>query len=200
MASPIYRPLDPWRDEIRLLEIRSIEPQIELSLITTTLSDELYYSALSYVWGDASDTEPILVNGSVFHATKNLARALRTIPKLLPKLAPGGHTLQAFRLWVDAICINQQDVAEKNHEVGRMHLVYSSAASVLSWTGLHEIDDLSHSNALDIIGLIYDGIKDVVGIGDALPAGWLARAKHLSATRYDEPAHGSVIGLASAPY
>jgi len=55
MASPIYRPLDPSRDEIRLWEIRSIEPQIELSLITTTLSDELHYSALSYVWGDASD-------------------------------------------------------------------------------------------------------------------------------------------------
>jgi Heterokaryon incompatibility protein (HET) len=52
------------------------------------------YTALSYVWGDASVTEDIIVNGVSFAVTSNLASALRQIRKVF------GEVL----LWADAIC------------------------------------------------------------------------------------------------
>ncbi|KAK3364200.1 heterokaryon incompatibility, partial [Lasiosphaeria hispida] len=38
-------------------------------------------------------------------------------------------------LWVDAICINQSDIAEKNVHMPQMHLVYQRAARVVVWLG-----------------------------------------------------------------
>jgi hypothetical protein len=39
------------------------------------------------------------------------------------------------RLWVDALCINQSHIDEKNHQVGIMGEIYSKAAWVLVWLG-----------------------------------------------------------------
>ncbi|KAK3984904.1 heterokaryon incompatibility protein-domain-containing protein [Cladorrhinum sp. PSN332] len=38
-------------------------------------------------------------------------------------------------IWIDQICINQGDAAEKSHQVGLMGRIYSSAAEVLVWLG-----------------------------------------------------------------
>jgi len=100
---------------------------------------------------------------------------LRAIVSLLARLAPG-QTLRGFRLWVDAVCINQQDNEEKNREVARMDSVYSSAESVLAWLGRHGTEGLPYSVALDTIRFIYDGIKDI-GPGDPLPADWVEQAR-----------------------
>jgi hypothetical protein len=49
----LYTTLDTCRDEIRLLEITSVEPVVcKLSIVS--LLDEPEFSALSYTWGDAS--------------------------------------------------------------------------------------------------------------------------------------------------
>ena len=58
------------------------------------------YTALSYVWGDASVTEDIIVNGVSFAVTSNLASALRQIRKGFGKVL----------LWVDAICTHCGDI------------------------------------------------------------------------------------------
>ena len=44
-------------------------------------------------------------------------------------------------LWIDALCINQQDVSERNHQVSQMGRIYQSATGVLAWLGL--LDDSS---------------------------------------------------------
>ena len=59
------------------------------------------YMALSYVWGDASVTDDITVNGVSFAVTSNLASALRQI------LESFGEVL----LWADAICRQLGDKA-----------------------------------------------------------------------------------------
>jgi hypothetical protein len=41
-------------------------------------------------------------------------------------------------LWVDAICINQQDKVEKTAQVSRMHEIYSAASNVCIWLGVGE--------------------------------------------------------------
>ncbi|KAK3311798.1 heterokaryon incompatibility, partial [Apodospora peruviana] len=92
------------------------------------------YSARSYVWGDPTSADGILLDGHPFQATKNLADGLRALTKILPKLTPD-QNLADFRLWVDAVCINQEDHVEPNHEVARMGSIYPSALSVLAWLG-----------------------------------------------------------------
>jgi hypothetical protein len=81
LVQQLYEPLGKNTDEIRLLEILpSLDDSslIEIRLIKYSLVDDLKYVALSYVWGDASITEDIIVNGHTLAVTTNLAAALRS--------------------------------------------------------------------------------------------------------------------------
>ena len=60
------------------------------------------YTALSYVWGDASIIEDITVNGFSFAVTSNLASALRQIRK----------GIEEVHLWADAICMLLGDITQ----------------------------------------------------------------------------------------
>src|ERR1700712_2257370 len=125
-ASPLYTPLDPLKSEVRLLEISSDTISIvSCHLSICSLLERPKYRALSYVWGDPKVTETILVNGQNFAATTNLASALRSARDHV--LDDGGI------LWVDAICINQNDLDEKSHQVQLMGDIYRQASIVLSW-------------------------------------------------------------------
>lgn len=85
----------------------------------------LKYTALSYTWGNPLATTPILVNGVETEVTLNLEAALRHIRK------PEYDVI----LWVDALCINQNDVAEKNHQVEMMREIFAGAELVIAWLG-----------------------------------------------------------------
>jgi len=89
------------------------------------LSKPPAFEALSYVWGDSSITIPIIVDGDTFQATANLNAALRALRR------PQSPRL----MWVDAICINQSDIPEKNVQVSLMSKLYSGAASIVVWLG-----------------------------------------------------------------
>jgi len=74
------RPLDHSKQEIRLLEIimaDCIQNPLECKLSTISLDDSEDFTALSYVWGNATDTVNITVNGLCTPITKNLALALQ---------------------------------------------------------------------------------------------------------------------------
>jgi hypothetical protein len=87
------------------------------------------YEALSYTWdADASNARqniPILLNGSPFQVTANLESALRHL-----RLPTSQRTL-----WIDAICINQLDTAEKEHQINVMSEIYDRAQQVIVWLG-----------------------------------------------------------------
>jgi hypothetical protein len=79
------------------------------------------YLALSYTWGDLSNRRDIYINGHKFSITSNLYQALQHL-----------RSNTAVRhLWIDAICINQND----NEQVPRMREVYSRAQCVIVWLG-----------------------------------------------------------------
>ncbi len=100
---------------------------LSCSLEARSLDGEnLQFDALSYVWGDATQLIPILVDGKLFLATRNLFQALHSFRK--NSVVPGF-------LWVDAICINQQDVEERNHQVALMTQLYGQAEKVRIWVG-----------------------------------------------------------------
>jgi hypothetical protein len=86
------------------------------------------YAALSYAWGDERVTCPILLNGHQVEVTANLAKALRSF---CTNDEFGGD----FKLWVDALCINQQDLAERSSQVQMMRDIYGNAWSVICWLG-----------------------------------------------------------------
>jgi hypothetical protein len=86
------------------------------------------YNTLSYTWGDPTNTRIIYVNDQEFAVTINLEAALRVLRNKYAS-EPRLH------LWVDAICINQNDTDERNLQVKRMGEIYSQAFRVDVWLG-----------------------------------------------------------------
>ncbi|KAF5703327.1 ankyrin het domain-containing protein [Fusarium mundagurra] len=94
------------------------------------------YEALSYVWGSKEDPRHIYISGNRFAVTQNLFEALTYLR----------HPESDRTLWIDAICINQLDFAERTVQVRQMHQVYGNAKEVIAWIGnanadTHEIFD-----------------------------------------------------------
>lgn len=109
---------------------------VSCSLATVSLINHPSYTALSYVWGDPNHRLPIYINGMQVSVTKNLALALQYIRKVDRDQI----------LWVDAVCINQADVDEKNSQVRLMGTLYSEAEDVIIWLGEADptTDELAH--------------------------------------------------------
>jgi hypothetical protein len=128
MAPYPYKPLDHDLREIRLLQMKqfsSTSASVCCSLNTVSLSDKPNYFALSYVWGRPDFDEQILIDGTATAVTKTLLQSLRNIRGVFG----------AVLIWVDALCINQQDTNEKNQQVQLMKEIYANAATVISWLG-----------------------------------------------------------------
>ncbi|KAK7994534.1 hypothetical protein PG991_016122 [Apiospora marii] len=125
-------PDTPLHDgEIRYLTVHAFDDSVgvvQCSLHRGSLHDlDGQFTALSYAWGDANVTEAIRLSGHLFNVTTNLAACLRQLAI--------STKYQEIRLWVDAICINQRDVNERNSQVQRMGDIYSLARSVVAWLG-----------------------------------------------------------------
>jgi hypothetical protein len=84
------------------------------------------YRCLSYTWGEPCEGRDILLNGCTFRVRDNLFEFLDTARRLLP---------MEF-LWIDAICIDQNNLAERGHQVERMGRIYDCATEVLIWLGI----------------------------------------------------------------
>lgn len=108
----------------------STNDNIDCNLATFALSDAPLYRALSYVWGSINETVAITLNDFEFQATTNLFVALQ---RLCHK-PPGTY------FWIDALCINQEDMDEKSHQVPFMHHIYLQAQQVMMWLGKEEND------------------------------------------------------------
>ncbi|KAF4636126.1 hypothetical protein G7Y89_g1963 [Cudoniella acicularis] len=152
-----YTPLKDAANDIRLLHLYSgneggvIECQLRVCSLSplSPLNPEWRYQALSYTWGNAAATHPILMNGKTFLVSNTLASALKRLrfPKVSEDIVSENQdTVHQFRiLWIDAICIDQQNVSEKNVQVQKMKQIYQLASSVVIWLGDdHESGDEKH--------------------------------------------------------
>ncbi|KAF5723790.1 heterokaryon incompatibility het-6 [Fusarium mundagurra] len=159
---PLYQPLNKDKREIRLLKILPItsDNKVNCKLHTVLLTPDLYYTCISYVWGDPKATEEIIVDGTPTKVTVNLATALRHLKKhwtdIERKSDPELDTSK-FRLWADAICINQKDDIERLHQVNMMADIYSSAAMVLAWLSSNDEDVSEAFDAFERIVHIAEG-------------------------------------------
>ncbi|KAJ4295422.1 hypothetical protein N0V90_007434 [Kalmusia sp. IMI 367209] len=98
------------------------------------------YRCLSYVWGEPEHTRQILIDGQRFQVQQNLYDFLDMARSKTRRIGP---------LWVDALCIDQDNTAERNHQVQQMGEVYSKAAEVLIWLG----KDPNYAATLRAVGL-----------------------------------------------
>lgn len=103
--SPIY---SPWG--------------VAFDLISVSLNNHPPYDALSYRW-EGGD-EKVSCGGAMLLVSANCKAALKRLNNKENKL-----------LWVDAICINQRDGFEKNHQVALMSRIYSQAEQTIAWLG-----------------------------------------------------------------
>jgi hypothetical protein len=122
-----YSPLSN-ANTIRLIRLGqgSDDDPIHCSIFHAQLGNQ-GYEALSYEWGSPSADDPMMsVDSENIRTRKNLYDALWHI-----RLAD-----QDRCLWIDAICINQSNVLERNHQVHLMGKIYSQAHRVIAWLGL----------------------------------------------------------------
>lgn len=116
-------------DSIRLLHLHphdSSDATLNGELIEVRLSDTLEFEALSYVWGEEQcQTDFLRLDGAHFQVSETLSAALRVF-----RLADKPRIL-----WIDAICVDQKNNAERSCQVAQMSVIYRSAAKVLVWLG-----------------------------------------------------------------
>lgn len=134
-----YKPLNYNGGQIRLF---GLYPSVHdtCGIITgffvyTDLATCPSYTAVSYAWGDTPEKDenwPLTIDGvQGLHIRKNLWSFLTTQSLVIatPRL-----------FWIDAICIDQANLHERNHQVGVMKSIYSTASDVLVWLGPEEDD------------------------------------------------------------
>ncbi|KAJ9609941.1 hypothetical protein H2200_006270 [Cladophialophora chaetospira] len=126
----IWEPLNFQRNEFRLLQplyvsTNSGEQVIDALVINFALNDPPPYVALSYAWGNGEARFKIMLNGVPHLITDHLRQALLVL------LAQG-----KTHVWVDALCIRQDDPDEKASQVQRMATVFQEAETVIIWLGV----------------------------------------------------------------
>ena len=164
-------------NQIRLLRLHAAESSTDTIVCSLDVFDfdQLEgptHDALSYTWGNDEATQKISIQIPVpslptdaksrWQAAKQHTQEQRDKRRLYirPNLE---DALRQFRdtdssqedlfLWVDALCINQDDETEKSRQVAKMAEIYSKARDVLIWLGK---EYNGSSTAIDFVPKILD--------------------------------------------
>ena len=157
----VYEPL-PTASSIRLVHLLSgvgNDPLIHLSMRVVDLDNEPQYDAISYTWGPPISlfrTEeerdglqdqqlPVICDGQILNIKQNLFDFLRSWQVMFRAASDGNDERTASareagllppnELWIDAICINQEDKDEKGAQVSMMGRIYSQTQKLIVWLG-----------------------------------------------------------------
>ncbi|KAK4957042.1 hypothetical protein LTR10_004998 [Elasticomyces elasticus] len=129
-----YQPLanPDTGDEMRLLKIHPGPANSVLRLqlfIVDRHTTTIEYDALSYMWGSDDNLQIAFIDDKLVSLRENLSSFLEHYRDTVPARHQDPY------LWIDALCINQEDSWEKMSQVARMHSTYRGARSVLIWLG-----------------------------------------------------------------
>jgi hypothetical protein len=153
-----YSPIAENEIRLLLLQAGAADSMIECALVTSS-DQEAVYEALSYAWGPNNPACEIRI-----HQFQGKQRSMKNFKRAKHFISENLHSaLRHLRdrkrqvvLWVDALCINQDDYREKAVQVRKMANIYSRASNVCVWLGesnqdgeaamkfIPEILDLSH--------------------------------------------------------
>lgn len=129
----LYYQLDLKRPSIRLIKVLPVDGDgtLRCELITEELPCKVKYAALSYDWGNDKHeaTIVILCASTRRRGVLSVGRNLHTFLVQAARM----HAQPLF--WIDAICIDQFSIFERNHQVKQMGDIYRGATKVLIWLG-----------------------------------------------------------------
>ncbi|TVY41418.1 Heterokaryon incompatibility protein 6,OR allele [Lachnellula subtilissima] len=164
-SSPfVYQPLDVRAREIRVLVLQSSlkdDDPIRCELVHIGLDEDITtlrarshfrtglmnFNTLSYTWGDPNNNRAVILEGHRFPVRENLHAALRHL-RNSHRSASSSNSITKSYWWVDAMCINQENVSERNDQVSLMTRIYKKSFGVHIWLG----DEAENSSlAMDLI-------------------------------------------------
>lgn len=141
----------PAYSEVDLSTSSCSSPRIETQLQLVDLQDlgsMNDFSALSYTGKLEDPKQIILVNGSPYSIGANLYSALC-------QLQPSFPTCRPRNIWIDALCINQDDAHEKCHQDSLGGQIYASARCGISWLGPEADGSSLALKHLEMLGRVY---------------------------------------------
>ena len=113
----------------RLLRLSPITPEHQsYELVSFKLGHSPCYNALSYCWGEFERSSSIQCNGNTMIITPHLKEAIGCL---------GTIKRDTEWIWIDQICINQEDDLERAVQVGMMKNIYASCKGTIIWLGSH---------------------------------------------------------------
>lgn len=148
----VYQTLGEGR-QIRVLVVKpgtpeaNIEAKFKYVDLAEPVETRRHFQALSYFWGDSSERVPISITAGDIVGTVGISPTLdRAIRRLRSPDEP-------LPIWIDAVCINQDDLQERARQVAMMGYIYARSEMVHIW-----IDDhvLALDEALRLIRDIYN--------------------------------------------
>lgn len=135
-----YEYIDLPADYFRCLELYPGEWDAPLKgrMTLQSLDDSVEYEAVSYTWGGTSPATLLDCGSGSIGITMNAAALLRRLR----------DRDVSRRLWVDTVCINQNDTHEKRLQVQQMSTIYSRCSRLVVWLGE---EDQSTEHAIDML-------------------------------------------------
>ena len=127
-------PLSDSSRGFRVLDLLPGDPDSDISceFRVATLSNSPLYIAVSYTWGDRNEKKRIYSSsGHYLEVRKNLYDLLKDLR----------HSRHRRTLWIDAICIDQENVPERNAQLGIIGDIFHNVTSVISWLHSEVVED-----------------------------------------------------------
>ncbi|XEV04947.1 hypothetical protein FSHL1_010234 [Fusarium sambucinum] len=144
-----YRPILEGFIRVLVLEPGQKGNIICFSLVHVKLSRSPSFEALSYEWQGKEGTVPTRCDGERILITPNCYAALEALRS----------ETRTRTLWIDAICINQQDNTERGIQVSMMSEIYSKATSVLIWIGEEESNSDLAFDSVPVLSRAFEEVK-----------------------------------------
>lgn len=148
MSDYVYDRL-PSTEHIRLIDVgrpptagRKKDAKLVLNLVTVSLTNLPWYECVSYAWVSNHRSQRIeTTTGTNIAVTGSLLEAL---PCLVAACQTG-----YLHVWIDQLCINQDDVEERSSQVAMMSGIYQTAWTLLVWLGQRSLDACLFLQLLD---------------------------------------------------
>lgn len=142
--------LTSFTTSIRLLSLAPGYGDAPLSgtLHQHSLDSDLEYEALSYMWGPTEPKQPLQLDGQIFQLRPNIQAFLTRLR----------DPTESRTIWLDAVCIDQNNITERSAQVSLMRKIYQSCRHCLVWLGqdvprADEVIQLFAANPADEVGM-----------------------------------------------
>ncbi|KAK0651147.1 heterokaryon incompatibility protein-domain-containing protein [Cercophora newfieldiana] len=213
-----YGSLPLGHEEIRIFELLPAADHsdaVVARIFRAHLQGLPSFSALSYCWGDKHNRGPveIAIGSDTLSITASLETALRALRK----------ADRPVLLWIDQICINQNDAKEKSRQIPLMKDIYSLSDETIGWLGestresdvaMDYLGDIgTHAHALGLAALNTATVQVLISDECDLSSGILSTDPLVAQTReavddlilkqgsfLEHPALDGMIQLAMLPY